>query len=50
MIIDSGCTRPLMPIHRTFINFKPCLHAYVALADRSKVPTKVVWVADDNSS
>jgi hypothetical protein len=36
VIIDSGCTRHVFPYQDSFINYKPCSHSFVVLADKSK--------------
>jgi hypothetical protein len=38
VIIDSGCTRHMMPFRQHFITYKPCHQSYVILADKSRVP------------
>jgi len=38
VIIDSFCTRHMMPFHHLFITYKPCEHSFVILADKSRVP------------
>jgi len=36
VIIDSGCTKHMFPDRSTFISYKPCLHSFVILANKSK--------------
>jgi len=36
VIIDSGCTKHMFPDRSTFITYKPCLHSFVILANKSK--------------
>jgi hypothetical protein len=37
MITDSGCTCHMMSLKETFISYKDCSHAYIILADDSKL-------------
>jgi hypothetical protein len=36
VIIDSRCTKQMFPDRSTFISYKPCLHFFVILANKSK--------------
>jgi len=53
LIVDSGCTRHMVPFRSAFISYKDTPNSYVILADKSRVPclgTGVVYFTLQNKS